>query len=1193
MKKFSTFLIFFLCIIFNVNAQTQSIYIDFGQAAGVTASPDANSNYWNNATDGQVTAATLNLVNSQNAATDYSMRVERKFTVNNAGGLVSPSADLLNDFAVATATTDYFFVEGSAGVASALTFKNLNPGHAYKFKIFGSRSDAGERTARFSFFGLTASTGTLQTSGADLGGAGINQNNSEIFVSQNIYPDHNGNIMLEVSREAGSYAHLNIMKIEEYADVAEPEYTFSQKLYFDFGNNAGQETTGADANGNYWNNINAKNTTFSLVNSANAATGFSISIDNNITINTTSPGGLAEANINENLGDLGIATAVIDYAFVETATPSTTTISGLNTAKAYKFYLFGSRDNTSVRIVQFDIAGYNTVTCLHQNSGQNISGTGINQNNSGITVSDLIRPDVNGEILLTLSRHTSNFGHLNAMRIDEYNAPAAQQPENISVSGADITVCGANSQMSANIYPAGALCQLVWSVDNEAVAWIETNGVLYPKTNGSVLVTATANYDGGSIFATKTINISGQITELYLAGTASESISPIAMHRHADSQGTSTGIFEIFTQLNPAGEFKFYTNSEIATAQMFGGTANILSEDGAAISSAETLPVRITANISAGTYTITPINSMAVVGSCTEGNWTLSSGLTLDYQGNSVWQKTLMFDAGTLSDPPRFNFIFNQSWDNKIVRVAGTENSVLSTAEYSAYNIAIEDIPTNRNGGEFIVTLDLRNYDYQIECTDYSDKKITVIGSSVPNGQGATDMFGYAKMYAQLLENRFDESLSANDFVVSNVCVNGNNTTDVTKRWAADIDNDCGKYAFIALSLGNEGIHENGLPSFNSYRDNLQALIQRARDAGKIPVVSNSYTRTDFTPMDYNYIKQMNLLMHEWNVPSINLLGAIDNGAGQWTSDFWNGSDIYHPNDAGHTELFYACVPSLFDALENDKPQPTKKSGTQYVFVSSDKEALKFMPENILHSFTLSFDVKTADFGIIATFTTASATGFLEINANGKLVYTSPSSSTITSAAAINDDNWQKITLTHYYARGYTALYVNGTKVGELAEQLVPTAFFLNDTTVNAPATSACRDLLFYRAGMNSEEIAALNEEKMLKSSLEIYAPLDEAQTFGAPLTNYAQSENVVEKIASTPTSLSENREKEIVIFVDNSELKILNYQFLGNENVQIFDIIGKMYAPAINNSSIAIRNFNSGVYFLKIDDFVGKFVKR
>lgn len=85
---------------------------------------------------------------------------------------------------------------------------------------------------------------------------------------------------------------------------------------------------------------------------------------------------------------------------------------------------------------------------------------------------------------------------------------------------------------------------------------------------------------------------------------------------------------------------------------------------------------------------------------------------------------------------------------------------------------------------------------------------------------------------------------------------------------------------------------------------------------------------------------------------------------------------------------------------------------------------------------------------------------------------------------------------------GNTVLYINDEKVGELPEKLVPKKFVLGSN--QAPDRILYRELFFWRSGMNAEEITCVNQGKMMKSSLEIYAPLGGVE----PLVNLAQSTN-------------------------------------------------------------------------------------
>lgn len=252
-----------------------------------------------------------------------------------------------------------------------------------------------------------------------------------------------------------------------------------------------------------------------------------------------------------------------------------------------------------------------------------------------------------------------------------------------------------------------------------------------------------------------------------------------------------------------------------------------------------------------------------------------------------------------------------------------------STAPYSlgmsSEGFSVENI--RLNPGTYTVTADMTNYAFSLS-QELQPYKISVFGSSVSNGQGAKNNHGYAYMYNEQLRERHEQSLTPNEFFMSSVAINGNNTKNLLNRYS-DLIHDFGRYVLFGLSLGNEGIHgaSDQQAVFGQFRDNMQTLIARVRADGKIPVVMNNYTRTDFTESDYAYIKAINLLIHEWDLPSVNMLGAIDNGKGQWATGFQKPSDIYHPTTAGHREFFYAMVPSLFDALEAEKGHPTKDAG--------------------------------------------------------------------------------------------------------------------------------------------------------------------------------------------------------------------------------------------------------------------------
>ncbi|MDO7885749.1 GDSL-type esterase/lipase family protein [Hymenobacter cheonanensis] len=390
--------------------------------------------------------------------------------------------------------------------------------------------------------------------------------------------------------------------------------------------------------------------------------------------------------------------------------------------------------------------------------------------------------------------------------------------------------------------------------------------------------------------------------------------------------------------------------------------------------------------------------------------------------------------------------------------------------------------------------------------------KIVFFGSSVPFGQGATNKYGYVARYAALLGRRATAGQGA-AWTVANISVPGDNTTKVAARWPRDLAPQRGRYVVLALSLGNEGIHGGGQPIFEQFKTNLAQLVQRARAQGLVPVVANCYTRNDYTPEDYAFIKQMNLLLHAWAVPSINLLGAVDDGAGHWAPGYWD--DALHPNDAGHAELAHAIVPSLFDALRAGKALPRRQptAGVRLGSGGPGAASLVLRPEALLHPFTQVVSFRTAGTGQLVGLQDSTASGSLSIAPGGGLAYTSARGGRLATPQRVNDNRWHQLALAHYYAAGYTALYLDGAEVGRLPERLLTRQLSLGGS--RAPRRVQYRNWLFYRAGMNADEARALAADSLLKSSLELYAPLGGRRPHQPDsLRNLAQSTNGLLRLA-------------------------------------------------------------------------------
>jgi lysophospholipase L1-like esterase len=187
----------------------------------------------------------------------------------------------------------------------------------------------------------------------------------------------------------------------------------------------------------------------------------------------------------------------------------------------------------------------------------------------------------------------------------------------------------------------------------------------------------------------------------------------------------------------------------------------------------------------------------------------------------------------------------------------------------------------------------------------------------------------------------------------ANISRGGDNTIRLTQRWRKDLVPQKAKYVVYALSLGNEMLHEQGPSKYTQFKTNMLKLIAMARDSGYVPILTNAYTRNDFNEQDYHYTKELNMWINSLDVPSVNLLGGVDDGTGKWAAGNWYNPG--HPNDAGHLELAYTIVPSLFDALSNGKPLPKMDESAGMPLGSN---LIDFKPDNITHPFTTTITIK-------------------------------------------------------------------------------------------------------------------------------------------------------------------------------------------------------------------------------------------
>src|SRR5262249_23992446 len=149
--------------------------------------------------------------------------------------------------------------------------------------------------------------------------------------------------------------------------------------------------------------------------------------------------------------------------------------------------------------------------------------------------------------------------------------------------------------------------------------------------------------------------------------------------------------------------------------------------------------------------------------------------------------------------------------------------------------------------------------------------RIAVFGSSVVNGTGdELGKEGYTGRLRALLEPQGWEVL--------NQSRGGDNAVTMAPRFAPDGEPAPNTryllpvhphYVLLGLSLGNEGIanvktREEKDAVFKRFESGMKGFIDRSRQNHIIPVVTSCYTRMDFTDVEYEYTRRMNLMIDSW-----------------------------------------------------------------------------------------------------------------------------------------------------------------------------------------------------------------------------------------------------------------------------------------------------------------------------------------
>ena len=385
-----------------------------------------------------------------------------------------------------------------------------------------------------------------------------------------------------------------------------------------------------------------------------------------------------------------------------------------------------------------------------------------------------------------------------------------------------------------------------------------------------------------------------------------------------------------------------------------------------------------------------------------------------------------------------------------------------------------------------------------VSCTNPAEQRICFFGSSVCRGVGADSLHGYAWQYTESLPKGWSSV---------NLSVDGNDTYDLLARFDRDLLPDDSRFVFIGLSLGNEGLHESGEAAVLSYKENLQTLVRKIRELGRIPVVALSYPRADFNPVDYEDLLNTNLEMMQWAVPTVAFLGALDDGHGRWADECWNHQDIYHPDTYGHTLLCSAIPPTLFRALAEGKPLPQRvkaqlssaveTSTVETEYIQSLQQPSPQQPSPHQPSPHQPSPQQPSPHQPSQHQSSSHQPSPQQSSVNHIHVSFTPEPG-LTSYTLSYTSADTVYTVVHSAARNLTWYYVNDECRSEFEDDDVPASFTVEGNNLS--------DLFFFRTPLSSREVKALVEGAMLRSSLEIYAPL----TGDNPSANLAQTLNTI-----------------------------------------------------------------------------------
>lgn len=1034
-------------------ASTQAVFlVDFGPNDGTngdsTPSPDHLGQYWNNfigtGGGGALSSITLsNLVTTTNGTSTIGLTSGASGWMANGklnGGLLTPSYALMGNLAVTNATQDYFFNRSSATV----TLTGLNTARVYNLSFFASRSNTATRVSTYT---VGAQSTNLTTSGTGIGSGGANENNNQTATLFSLAPSSLGEIQITVSTPTPAdqnYAYISLLKIEQVdlppstnpaASIAVSPSSLNFSTTAGGANPADQSfglTNAGTAALNYTITTNASWLTVSPASgtlATNAGQQITISVNNaglqpgtsNAVITVTDP---AAAN----------SPRTVSVSVSIMSTNPVLTIFGSSVAKGWASS--GMTSGVTTNGSWTNSYSYFITRHLTENSGFYVTNASTPGDSTSMGISRFptyVVPIAPTYVLLGYSLGNEGLAGTT-------DPTSSTITSNFLVNLRSlIGLCRSNgySPVISSVYPRGD-----YTTDNYAKlkqahlainAWdVPSLNLLTPVDDG------TGRWISGYWADGSHPNDAGYaefyhafVPTLFDALDAGRTNTPqFGSATNFARLSVSSGVHAPLT-FTPSNTVHSFTTAFRLRTSATGTVAAVRSGPDYATLEVRTGQLVYVSRSGAETVMATNLANGAWHDVALSSRYALSNtAIYVDGMlAGSVAERyvTDQFILGGPGTAGRATTPLSVDFDNWCVYRAGwTVDEALAQKNGSLQQASMEigamlDDAAFTNGAPafnsaqslspaLVNTANLLPWHEGM----VDSPTLLIFGSSVakgfhgPGSPGYTNgsyLLGYAGLLTPVVE--------AGGWVVTNGSIGGNDTAALLARFDTDAVPVNPDVILIGLSMGNEGLLTNNADVvFESFRSGMTNLIYRSRTNGFYPVVTLNYPNQFYNTNHYHYIKRMNLLLNSWDLPSINILGPVDDGTGKWVDGYWN--DNAHPNPAGHEEMFYAIVPSLFDAILAGRTNTPQLTGTHgYARLQgADTRPFAFTPSKTMHSFNSAFRVRAGYTGTVAAVMTATgappvlspATFLVDFGRHDVI-----SNGTATASPDVNGNYWNNI----------------------------------------------------------------------------------------------------------------------------------------------------------------------------------------